>query len=277
MIDIWLKLVLMDGKGYNMINARSETVDALPSFKRLLKKNRCVVLADGFYEWYKYERGGQQHKQPYFAHPAAPSSPIPPSSPPSSFTNVPPPSSAAHLPVYPKDEYAIACGSTSATATPAKKTKTTVPEPSFEAPPLLYMAGLWDSWTDPETKKRLYTFCVLTTEATKEFGWYCYNHSLDPFLQRWPYHCWSYIVLDRIHDRMPVVLSSRERVDKWLDCAGTPFSECVTMLSPHRDNGLHWYAVPQTMSSIKNKTFECNMPLYQHLVIFVHSQLYGYY
>lgn len=37
--------------GYKMINARSETVDELPSFKRAFQSKRCVVLADGYYEW----------------------------------------------------------------------------------------------------------------------------------------------------------------------------------------------------------------------------------
>ena len=37
--------------GSKMINARAETVAEKPSFKRPLIKQRCVVVADGFYEW----------------------------------------------------------------------------------------------------------------------------------------------------------------------------------------------------------------------------------
>ncbi|MEK3889590.1 SOS response-associated peptidase [Bacillus sp. FSL K6-3431] len=39
--------------GYKMINARAETVNEKPSFKKLLKRRRCIIIADGFYEWKK--------------------------------------------------------------------------------------------------------------------------------------------------------------------------------------------------------------------------------
>jgi putative SOS response-associated peptidase YedK len=36
-----------------MINARAETLTELPSFKLLVDRRRCIIPADGFYEWRK--------------------------------------------------------------------------------------------------------------------------------------------------------------------------------------------------------------------------------
>ncbi len=42
--------------GNNLINARSETIVEKPSFKTSFQKQRCLILADGFYEWKKNEK-----------------------------------------------------------------------------------------------------------------------------------------------------------------------------------------------------------------------------
>ena len=39
-----------------LINARLETIDEKVSFKKLIKSNRCVAVADGFYEWKRNEK-----------------------------------------------------------------------------------------------------------------------------------------------------------------------------------------------------------------------------
>ncbi len=47
--------------GNKMINARAETVSEKPSFRSAFKKRRCLIVADGFYEWQKTDGG----KQPF--------------------------------------------------------------------------------------------------------------------------------------------------------------------------------------------------------------------
>lgn len=48
--------------GNRMINARAETVAEKPSYRNAYKKRRCLILANGFYEWRKETDG----KTPYF-------------------------------------------------------------------------------------------------------------------------------------------------------------------------------------------------------------------
>ncbi|MBI4699011.1 MAG: SOS response-associated peptidase [Nitrospirae bacterium] len=42
--------------GYKMINARAETVSEKPAFRSSFKSQRCLIVADGFYEWSKEGR-----------------------------------------------------------------------------------------------------------------------------------------------------------------------------------------------------------------------------
>jgi putative SOS response-associated peptidase YedK len=47
--------------GARMINARGETVASKPAFRSALKHRRCLIPADGFYEWKKVGAGKQPH------------------------------------------------------------------------------------------------------------------------------------------------------------------------------------------------------------------------
>jgi len=53
LIPVWAKAA---DSGYSTINARAETVDTKPSFRAPFKRHRCIIPADGFYEW--HEEGG---------------------------------------------------------------------------------------------------------------------------------------------------------------------------------------------------------------------------
>jgi putative SOS response-associated peptidase YedK len=48
-----------------LINARSETAHVLDSFREAFARRRCVIPADGFYEW----KGGGETRQPFWLHP----------------------------------------------------------------------------------------------------------------------------------------------------------------------------------------------------------------
>lgn len=56
------------GIGSRMINARAETVDSRPAFRKAFARRRCLLPADGFYEWLQLEDEGKARKQPYFIH-----------------------------------------------------------------------------------------------------------------------------------------------------------------------------------------------------------------
>jgi putative SOS response-associated peptidase YedK len=47
-----------------LINARAETVLEKPAFKNAIKRRRCLIPADGYYEW----QGSEERKRPYFIH-----------------------------------------------------------------------------------------------------------------------------------------------------------------------------------------------------------------
>jgi putative SOS response-associated peptidase YedK len=50
--------------GSRMINARSETAPEKPSFRRAFRERRCLIPADGFYEWQRTNGA----KQPFYIH-----------------------------------------------------------------------------------------------------------------------------------------------------------------------------------------------------------------
>ncbi|MCA0294928.1 MAG: SOS response-associated peptidase [Actinobacteria bacterium] len=53
-----------------LINARVETLAEKPAFRKALAARRCLLPADGYYEWYPVTIDGKAAKQPYFIRPA---------------------------------------------------------------------------------------------------------------------------------------------------------------------------------------------------------------
>jgi putative SOS response-associated peptidase YedK len=59
----------LSGAG-RLINARAETLTVKPSFRNAFARRRCLIPADGYYEWRALEGrdGGKPRKQPYYIH-----------------------------------------------------------------------------------------------------------------------------------------------------------------------------------------------------------------
>ena len=58
--------------GSRLINARAETVAEKPAYRKAFSARRCLLPADGFYEWISLPApptGGKARKQPYFITP----------------------------------------------------------------------------------------------------------------------------------------------------------------------------------------------------------------
>jgi putative SOS response-associated peptidase YedK len=61
LVPMWAKEI---GR-YSTINARAETVDEKPAFKGPFRHHRCLIPADGYYEWQQIDK----RKQPWYIHP----------------------------------------------------------------------------------------------------------------------------------------------------------------------------------------------------------------
>lgn len=116
--------------GNRMINARAETLATKNAYKHAFKKRRCIIPADGFYEWQK--RAGSKRKQPYFIHRA--------DGEPMAFAGLwevwRNPNSEEHEEVH-------SC--TIITGDPNEKVR-----PIHDRMPVILPPGAWDTWLDPE-------------------------------------------------------------------------------------------------------------------------------
>jgi putative SOS response-associated peptidase YedK len=65
LIPSWTKEPI---SGPPMINARAETLADKPTFRTAFRSRRCLIPADGFYEWQQSSGGGKAKKQPFFIH-----------------------------------------------------------------------------------------------------------------------------------------------------------------------------------------------------------------
>ncbi|XP_048877940.1 abasic site processing protein HMCES [Brienomyrus brachyistius] len=185
---------------YSTSNCRSESLLEKKSYKEpLLKGQRCVILADGFYEWQQSEK-----KQPFFIY-------------------------------FPQSKEegskeAIKVQSGGGNSEEAKALEED--DRSWKGWKLLTMAGLFDSWTPPSGGEKLYTYTIITVNAS-------------PGLQS-------------IHHRMPAVLDGEEEVRKWLDYGEVRSLDALKLLQPK--DKLTFHPVSSFVNNARNNSPECLQP-----------------
>jgi putative SOS response-associated peptidase YedK len=153
--------------GARMINARAETVAEKPSFRVAVRKRRCLIPADGFYEWRKTGTG----KQPFLI--------------------------------------------------------------GFDDGRPFAMAGLWESWRQPDGSP-LESCTIITTTANP-------------------------VVAD-LHDRMPVILPP-ELYREWLHSSPLPPSRLQQILVPYTSAGMTAHRVSTRVNNPRNDDPACVQPI----------------
>jgi putative SOS response-associated peptidase YedK len=63
LVPFWAKDLSI---GSRMFNARAETLESKAAFKSAIETHRCLVLADGFYEWKRNDSGGRRRRIPFY-------------------------------------------------------------------------------------------------------------------------------------------------------------------------------------------------------------------
>lgn len=128
LVPCWFKEADLSKMPFNITNCRSDTIMEKRSFKVPLGKGRrCVVLADGFYEWQRSQVTSQS--QPYFIY-------------------------------FPQAQTEKADSSTAADSPETW-------EGVWDNWRLLTMAGIFDCWEPPEGGDLLYSYTIITVDSCK--------------------------------------------------------------------------------------------------------------
>ncbi|NXH80429.1 HMCES protein, partial [Edolisoma coerulescens] len=195
LVPSWFKQDNPSKLQFNTSNCRSDTMLSKSSYKgALLKGKRCVVLADGFYEW-QQQSGG---KQPYFIY-------------------------------FPQTKDAM--------------DKETEGDKEWKGWRLLTMAGIFDCWEPPSGGEMLYTYTIITVDASKDVSFIHHRQ----------------VRAGKGVAGMPAILDGDEAIRKWLDFAEVPTQEAVKLIQPTENIVFH--PVSTFVNNIRNNTPECVAPI----------------
>ncbi|NWX64448.1 HMCES protein, partial [Promerops cafer] len=195
LVPSWFKQDNPSKLQFNTSNCRSDTMLSKSSYKgALLKGKRCVVLADGFYEW-QQQSGG---KQPYFIY-------------------------------FPQTKDAM--------------DKEMEGDEEWKGWRLLTMAGIFDCWEPPGGGETLYTYTIITVDASKDVSFIHHRQ----------------VRAGKGVAGMPAILDGDEAIRKWLDFAEVPTQEAVKLIQPTENIVFH--PVSTFVNNIRNNTPECVAPI----------------
>lgn len=225
--------------GSRLINARAETVAEKPSFRRAFARRRCLLPADGYYEWQEASLD-----EAAAAAAAASDGGAGVSSSPSSSSAAASVSAATSADAAAPAAQAAAAQPGEGQAEPGRRTRSgkrgARKVPYFIHPRgggVLALAGLYELWRRPagsagpagdagdDRDSWLWTVTIITTSAADELG--------------------------RIHDRMPMVIE-RSRWADWLDPARTRPDDVRELLVPAAASGLEVYPVSPAVNNVRN-------------------------
>ncbi|XP_017566809.1 abasic site processing protein HMCES [Pygocentrus nattereri] len=210
LVPAWFRESDPNKMQYSTSNCRSESLLEKKSYKDpLLKGQRCVILADGFYEWKRQEKG----KQPFFIY----------------F-----PQSQGAPGLTQQDKQETEESKMLSQQTEGQREGEDVEEVSeWKGWRLLTMAGLFDCWAPPGGGELLYTYTVITVNASPN--------------------------LQSIHDRMPAILDGEEEVRQWLDFGEVRSLQALKLLQSK--SCLVCHPVSSFVNNARNNSPECLQPI----------------
>ncbi|KAF7664515.1 hypothetical protein LDENG_00173300 [Lucifuga dentata] len=218
LVPSWFKENNPNKMQYSTSNCRSESLLEKKSYKGpLMKGQRCVILADGFYEWRRQEKD----KQPFFIY-------FPQIQGPSqgkTEDQCDPMTSALNM-----ENPDMICPPEEASPDLTEEGKAADEWTGWK---LLTMAGLFDCWIPPGGGEPLYTYTVITVNASPN--------------------------LQSIHDRMPAILDGEEEVRRWLNFGEVKSLDAMKLLQSK--NTLTFHPVSSLVNNSRNNSPECLQPI----------------